>query len=519
MPGVGSTLACLPGVGLSKSDGHAESTANIPMQFNANKLFIQCDNAVFSAAQIRAKAIEMIVTGDLTIESLRDTFKSESNSSEINGSLAAVFSTVHGSTNYRSTIDPKLGIIPHLRVAEEEEITKKVNALAGIVGTEKFYLKVGGLLYKKGADVGLKPDGLVTNSKAEQIEAERILSETVPSEHHHKRKVINPSLGELVAAMGQIDEFRNVRVQFMTQRLVEGATMKQAEEESREITEENVQRAKELRAERAKRKAKILENIESKLPKSSNPEIRARLIQAYLNAHRAEIIAESERYTLGEIRAEVELNGSVKGEKAKSFLARYAEADDTLEGYEGDLKTAAKEFGKFGVKAMDTLDRFLIPGYSAWADGGDTVEVISATGSDIALTLIGGKLIKVAWTGTKALYDGAKVLGKTLLAERTTFEIAANKVPYNPRAMESLLARDGSKITSSTLPKSNAKNVKLAGTRDSKTGIVFDQKGFPIFDDVAKAEVRISGDLSHMRPDMHKRMATRQLRKKFLKEK
>ena len=373
------------------------------------------------------------------------------------------------------------------------------------VGTEKFYLKVGGLLYKKGADVGLKPDGLVTKSKAEQIEAKRILSETVPSEHHHKRKVINPSLG--------------VRAQFMTQRLAEGATMKQAEEESREITEENVQRAKELRAERAKRKAKILENIESKLPKSSNPEIRARLIQAYLNAHRAEIIAESERYTLGEIRAEVELNGSVKGEKAKSFLARYAEADDTLEGYEGDLKTAAKEFGKFGVKAMDTLDRFLIPGYSAWADGGDTVEVISAAGSDIALTLIGGKLIKVAWTGTKALYDGAKVLGKTLLAERTTFEIAANKVPYNPRAMESLLARDGSKITSSTLPKSNAKNVKLAGTRDSKTGIVFDQKGFPIFDDVAKAEVRISGDLSHMRPDMHKRMATRQLRKEILEGK
>ena len=236
MPGVGSTLACLPGVGLSKSDGHAESTANIPMQFNANKLFIQCDNAVFSAAQIRAKAIEMIVTGDLTIESLRDTFKSESNSSEINGSLAAVFSTVHGSTNYRSTIDPKLGIIPHLRVAEEEEITKKVNALAGIVGTEKFYLKVGGLLYKKGADVGLKPDGLVANSKEEQIEANRILSETVPSEHHHKRKVINPSLGELVAATGQIDEFRSIRAQFMTQRLAEGATMQQAEKESKEIT-------------------------------------------------------------------------------------------------------------------------------------------------------------------------------------------------------------------------------------------------------------------------------------------
>ena len=49
------------------------------MRFNANQLFIQCDNAVFSAEQIRAKTIEMIVSGELTLESLRDTFMSESN--------------------------------------------------------------------------------------------------------------------------------------------------------------------------------------------------------------------------------------------------------------------------------------------------------------------------------------------------------------------------------------------------------------------------------------------------------
>jgi filamentous hemagglutinin len=41
---------------------------------------------------------------------------------------------------------------------------------------------------------------------------------------------------------------------------------------------------------------------------------------------------------------------------------------------------------------------------------------------------------------------------------------------------------------------------------------VFDQRGFPIFDDIARSEVRISGDLGKMTPDAHKRAATRQLR-------
>lgn len=54
--------------------------------------------------------------------------------------------------------------------------------------------------------------------------------------------------------------------------------------------------------------------------------------------------------------------------------------------------------------------------------------------------------------------------------------------------------------------------MKLAGTRHTETGIVFDQRGFPIYDDVAKVETRITGDLRSMSSDMHKRMATKQLR-------
>ena len=35
--------------------------------------------------------------------------------------------------------------------------------------------------------------------------------------------------------MGQVDEFRNIRAQFINQRLAEGASMKQAEAESKEV--------------------------------------------------------------------------------------------------------------------------------------------------------------------------------------------------------------------------------------------------------------------------------------------
>ena len=192
----------------------------------------------------------------MTIESLRDILKEENSNSAINGSLAAVFSSVHKIDN-RATLDPKLGAIPTLRIADEEEIIEKVNTLAELVGEEKFYLKVGGLLYQRGADVGLKPDGLVTKSESEKIEAERILNANIPETHSHKRKVINPTVGELVACMGQIDEFKQIRAQFITERLAEGATMEEADAEAREIEKEARLIKEELKAARRESQEKI----------------------------------------------------------------------------------------------------------------------------------------------------------------------------------------------------------------------------------------------------------------------
>jgi hypothetical protein len=68
-------------------------------------------------------------------------------------------------------------------------------------------------------------------------------------------------------------------------------------------------------------------------------------------------------------------------------------------------------------------------------------------------------------------------------------------------------------VDSSTIPPSNAKNVKVAGQRHPKTGIVFDQRGFPIFDDVAQFESQLPRSISSVKDRAtHMREATRQVR-------
>ena len=89
---------------------------------------------------------------------------------------------------------------------------------------------------------------------------------------------------------------------------------------------------------------------------------------------------------------------------------------------------------------------------------------------------------------------------------------------YHPRQMQPQglrknLGNQGS-ISSTNLPRINQKNVKIAGTRHPTTGIVFCIRGFPIFSDIMKAEVRIPYEIASIKKEAnHMRAATRELRK------
>ena len=86
--------------------------------------------------------------------------------------------------------------------------------------------------------------------------------------------------------------------------------------------------------------------------------------------------------------------------------------------------------------------------------------------------------------------------------------------PYDPSTTrEELEQKHGAQnVASTTTPPSTAKNVGMAGQRHP-AGIVFDVRGFPIFDDVAAADLRISAEQVASRDYTGQmRAATRQLR-------
>jgi hypothetical protein len=193
------------------------------MNMEANDLFIRCNDAIFSASTIRAQTVKMLVSGNLTVETLTDTFRSSSHSSQIAGSLSSIAGLIKGVPTERRFIDPRLGAVPTIRIADEERLTDNIDRAAALIGKEVFYLKVGELLYNKG---GMISDGAI---------AGRRVYESVPTRDERHKRVINPMIGELVSMMGQVEEFNEVRAQYMLQRKVDGATSKQIETEMKQV--------------------------------------------------------------------------------------------------------------------------------------------------------------------------------------------------------------------------------------------------------------------------------------------
>jgi hypothetical protein len=87
-----------------------------------------------------------------------------------------------------------------------------------------------------------------------------------------------------------------------------------------------------------------------------------------------------------------------------------------------------------------------------------------------------------------------------------------SQAPYSPRRTRDDFEATHDEVTSSTVPKRNGKNVKLAGERHPVTGIPFDERGFAILDDIAVFEAQLPSSVSSVRNRKHHmRAATRQL--------
>ncbi|HDS7112721.1 TPA: hypothetical protein QH394_000325 [Klebsiella aerogenes] len=65
--------------------------------------------------------------------------------------------------------------------------------------------------------------------------------------------------------------------------------------------------------------------------------------------------------------------------------------------------------------------------------------------------------------------------------------------PYDPHIARKQLKEmyDAENVLSTTVPRSNDKNVKLKGQQHPNTDIVYDSRGYPIFDDIAKYDTKL----------------------------
>jgi hypothetical protein len=149
----------------------------------------------------------MIVNNDMTVESLANMFQARGRNDSFSISLSALSSLADEVKAL--TWDQKLAAVPSIRHEKIEELHRSVDTVAQCIGTEKFYLKVGGTLYVKRADVGLRPDGFVSKNTAERIEVNRKIEEELRDINFRSRQVLNmAAIGEFGNMMGRINQLR-----------------------------------------------------------------------------------------------------------------------------------------------------------------------------------------------------------------------------------------------------------------------------------------------------------------------
>ncbi|MEM9804844.1 MAG: HNH endonuclease, partial [Cyanobacteria bacterium P01_D01_bin.56] len=148
-------------------------------------------------------------------------------------------------------------------------------------------------------------------------------------------------------------------------------------------------------------------------------------------------------------------------------------------------KTVSEAWNSLGASTQDKIK-----------GGGKIVSIILPVAS-------GGKLAQA----TNIDLPNSQTLGTFITDESGAFY-------FSREARDAFEQQYGKEnVVSKTVPPINAPNVKLAGKRHPKTKVSFDNKGFPIFDQYIKHDVRLDLDTYYgMTPNQQMRAATQQLK-------
>lgn len=69
-------IGAMPNVSVIEMESRSQLSEHVAQVINADDLFVRCDDAVFSGSQIRSRLLEMVVTGELRLETLPSKFRS-----------------------------------------------------------------------------------------------------------------------------------------------------------------------------------------------------------------------------------------------------------------------------------------------------------------------------------------------------------------------------------------------------------------------------------------------------------
>lgn len=194
--GLSNPVAALPSIGVSHGETLQYQEKYEPAGITADRLVIKVNDALFSGFQVRNKILELTFTGQITVESLKNMFEFHSKNEGFNISLAALARCIKEVPVSLSLIAPRLTAIPSIRIAKQEILKETINRLAGVVGTERFYAKITGVLCQRSAEFGFFRDGYAVPDGSK---------EDLTLRGKYKTHVINPGIAEVFGAFTQVE--------------------------------------------------------------------------------------------------------------------------------------------------------------------------------------------------------------------------------------------------------------------------------------------------------------------------
>jgi outer membrane lipoprotein SlyB len=248
----GSAAAAVAGAlscGGSDVSQNISQSQRIPTTVRADRFILMAGDAHLTDTQIRARLVDAIVRNDLVIESIRDEFFSETSGNSWSAGFG--FMALCGGIQNLQDAAAALGGTG-FGVTDIQEIDRRINSFASLVGEEQFNLVVGGKLLARSAFYGkhdasevmradvnarLAGDPRTSTDPLEHIESSNIVHERVPEEHSRIDNSYTIPLGDLLAVASHLSPREELAKSVFEQEKSAGKSDKEAMQTVREVKE------------------------------------------------------------------------------------------------------------------------------------------------------------------------------------------------------------------------------------------------------------------------------------------